>query len=407
MGCDLEETEPLTWQYTAHSVLKYDLRILHLLCLWPLPGSLLFRTLTAFFTALCLGHIAEAGVNLCTLSGDMEAYTLALSAVSVVIVGVLKVTFFLRHERKYCRLVRWLDALVAAEREAVHGRPLLEAIFPAVQKRAVRIARGLLLYNCFLLAIWLTVPLAAPPEARRLPLQQLPFTDENAYPLYELSYALQALSIIFIGLINVHMDSFFTVAMIYTAALLRSLALRLADLQAHDTLSRAKGNGRGQKTATADELYGELCFCIRTHQEITRFVQHLESVMNPIAMMQLALGVFDACMLIFPAAYSPERGALLKCLVSGPTVAMQILLYCLGAHSVREQGESVSLAAYNCGWPDASARFTRAVQLIINRAQQPLALTAGGVYPIQRATFLSLLNAGYSYYAVLQNFNGR
>ncbi|XP_049784434.1 odorant receptor 43a-like [Schistocerca cancellata] len=86
---------------------------------------------------------------------------------------------------------------------------------------------------------------------------------------------------------------------------------------------------------------------------------------------------------------------------------MQLLVYCLGAHSVREQGELVSVAAYSCGWPDTDIKFQRALLVVMARAQKPLSLTAGGVYPIQRATFLSLLNAGYSYYAVLQNFTGR
>nr|QAB43922.1 olfactory receptor OR43 [Oedaleus asiaticus] len=129
--------------------------------------------------------------------------------------------------------------------------------------------------------------------------------------------------------------------------------------------------------------------------------------MNPIAMMQLALGVFNGCMLIFPAAYSAESGSLLKVVVTAPAVSTQLLLFCLGAHSVREQGEQVSLAAYSCGWPELVTRCRKALLLVMARAQKPLRLTAGGVYTIQRATFLSLLNAGYSYYAVLQNFTGR
>ncbi|XP_049814411.1 odorant receptor Or2-like [Schistocerca nitens] len=155
------------------------------------------------------------------------------------------------------------------------------------------------------------------------------------------------------------------------------------------------------------EAYKQLRLCIRTHHDITRFIGYLESVMNPIAMMQLAIGVFNGCMMIFPAAYSDESGALLKVLVCAPAVSMQLLLYCVGAHSVWEQGELVSTAAYSCDWPDANISFQKALLLVMVRGQRPLTLTAGGIYPIQRGTFLSLLNAGYSYYAVLKNFAGR
>ncbi|XP_049829277.1 odorant receptor 43a-like [Schistocerca gregaria] len=409
MDSDTQGSKSLTWQYTVDSILKYDVRFLSVCGLWPLQGSRLFRIFTVTIITLCLGHICEAGINLCTLRGELEDYTLALSNVSVIIVGVLKVAIFLRDEGSLCRLVRWLDALVKRQTEYVRGQPCREAIFREARQRASRISKGLDAYNVSLLFVWILAPLLASPGDKRLPLQQLPTANTTAFPLYELSYALQGISLTFIALINVHMDCFFTVVMIHIAAQLKIMASRIADLH----LTRNGGGNSltesklGKNSLVMEDLYKKLCLCIHTHQDITRFIVHLEKVMNPIAMMQLALGVFNGCMLIFPAAYSAESESLLKILVSAPVVSTQLLLYCLGAHSVREQGELVSLAAYSCGWPDADARFRKASLLVMVRAQRALRLTAGGIYPIQRATFLSLLNAGYSYYAVLQNFTGR
>nr|ALD51476.1 odorant receptor 57 [Locusta migratoria] len=401
MGWDSKEDQPLTWQYTADSVLKYDVRILHMIGVWPLSGSQLYRCVVTVIIALCLGHFVEAVINLYTLHGDLEDFTLALSNVSVVIVGILKVTFFLRHERGYCHLVRWLDTIVASQREYTRGRPHLEEAFAGAQTLAVRITRGFCMYNATVVLAWVLAPLAAPPEAKRLPFQQLPFGEGSPFSLYALSYAMQGVSMLLIALISVQMDCFFTAAMIHAASQLRILNSRLSDLQL------GKAGLQLQGGTTLDSMYDELRLCIHTHQEITRFVEHLENVMNPIAMMQLAVGVFNGCMLIFPATYSAENDALVKCLAAAPTISAQLLLYCLGAHSVREQGEAVPLSAYSCGWADASAAFRRSLLVVMARAQKPLALTAGRIYPIQRATFLSLLNAGYSYYAVLRNFNSR
>ncbi|XP_049828961.1 putative odorant receptor 19b [Schistocerca gregaria] len=88
---------------------------------------------------------------------------------------------------------------------------------------------------------------------------------------------------------------------------------------------------------------------------------------------------------------SSENGDLVKCLASAPTISSTpLLLYCLGAHSVREQGESLSLAVYSCHWTDASTTFRRALLIVMSRAQRPYSLTAGGIYPTERSTFLSV-----------------
>ncbi|XP_046998133.1 odorant receptor Or2-like [Schistocerca americana] len=461
MEWDSQAVEPLTWQYAAGSVLQYNLRWLHAFGVWPLSGSPLFRIFTVTISALSLGHIAEGVVHLCTLRGDLEDYTLSLSCLSIMVVGSTKATFFLCNEAGYCRLVRWLDALVNSQREYVRSRSTREAIFEEVQRRGIRISKAFNAYNISLLSIWFVAPLMSP--EKRLPFQQLPVTNTTILPMYayELSYALQVVSMFFVGLIHVQMDSFFIVVMFHISAQLKILSERIADLQLlradKNELFESNENKRLQKSMAAIEAYKQLCLCIRTHQDITRFIGYLESVMNPIAMMQLAIGVFNGCMMIFPAAYSVESGALLKELMCAPTVSMQLLLYCVGAHSVREQGELVSMAAYSCDWPDTNICFQKKLLLVMVRGQRPLTLTAGGIYPIQRGTFLSscfcqrpnyaiggheesslqgrrdprsqtgsrscrlavpasrlcdlipqkLLNAGYSYYAVLKNFAGR
>nr|QAB43911.1 olfactory receptor OR32 [Oedaleus asiaticus] len=88
-----------------------------------------------------------------------------------------------------------------------------------------------------------------------------------------------------------------------------------------------------------------------------------------------------------------------------PLLLTQLFLYCSGAQHIRDESEAVALAAYDCAWCDASSEVRHALQMVAVRAQRPLALTAGSLYPVNRATFLSVIQATYSYYTLLQNLD--
>lgn len=137
------------------------------------------------------------------------------------------------------------------------------------------------------------------------------------------------------------------------------------------------------------------------------FVTQLQDTMSPIAMTQFALSVVIACMALFQATFSEDFSAVLKCASFLPIPGGQVYLYCWAATNVTEQAEAVSAAAYSCSWVDASERFKRSLRIIISRSQKPLVLTAGHLYPINREAFLTLVNASYSYYALLSQMNNR
>nr|AHB17948.1 odorant receptor 6 [Locusta migratoria] len=411
MGWNPREEKPLTWKETANSILRFDVRILYVVGVWAMPVTKLFRAYTAFTLVLAVGYSVEAVIHIWLVRNSMEEVTLAVSTYAVVVTSACKLVSFLQHEPGYWRLVRWMDAVVADQRRFCEERPELRAIFDEARKRAKRYPNALRVYNTSLIISWVFIPLLAPPGLRPLPFQQIPLSETEDFPLFLFSYLLQTFGMLFMCLVSGCLDSFFTAVMIYTAAQFRILGLRIAALrQDNDEIKRQARSDvyeKPRKGAATDHVYEELRLCIRTHQEITSFVTHLESVMNPIAALQLITGVINGCLMIFPTAASSESGALLKCIACVPTISAQVLIYYLGAHAVMEQSEAVSVAAYGCAWPDTSPRCRRSLLVLMTRAMKPLTLTAGGIYTIERSTFLSLLNAGYSYYALLKNFNSR
>ncbi|XP_049794054.1 odorant receptor Or2-like [Schistocerca nitens] len=154
-------------------------------------------------------------------------------------------------------------------------------------------------------------------------------------------------------------------------------------------------------------MYNSLRICIEDHQKILRFVTHLQNTMSPMAIIQFGVSVLGICFALFQATYSKDFSSALKCTSFLPIPCTQVYLYCWAANEVTIQAEAVSLAAYSSSWVETSPRFKLALRILVSRAQKPLILTAGYLYRIDKEAFLSLVNASYSYYALLSQTTSR
>ncbi|XP_046991096.1 odorant receptor Or2-like [Schistocerca americana] len=255
------------------------------------------------------------------------------------------------------------------------------------------------------------MPLIAQRGERRLPFVQLSWLDTSQLAVYAATYTLQCAGTFLLAFATVSVDCFFVAIMVHVSVQLRILSSRINALGLRTNLAGSARNFErdvsGEASDIQRDMYTELRLCIQYHQDILRFVRYLDSVMSPLAMTQFISGVLLACVALFQATLSPDVSAVFRCAAALPTPTMQIYLYCWGAEDVVQQGEAVSLAAYSCGWHEAGGRFRRALRILMSRAQKPILLTAGRVYVINKATFISLMNAAYSYYALLRQLNSR
>nr|QAB43882.1 olfactory receptor OR3 [Oedaleus asiaticus] len=149
-------------------------------------------------------------------------------------------------------------------------------------------------------------------------------------------------------------------------------------------------------------MYDELCKCVKDHQEILRYLDFLESLMNPVPLAQFLLCVGGICLTLYQITFNPDDGGVIECILFLPIPALQIFIYCWAGHGIMEESEYVSFAAYSCRWGGAERKVTDVLRIIMSRAQRASLLTAGKVHPINRDTFLSLLNASYSFYTLLR-----
>ncbi|XP_049839662.1 odorant receptor Or2-like [Schistocerca gregaria] len=374
--------------------------------------------------------MTEAALGLYLGHGGLQEITLVLPNTLTVASGVFKMVFFYRDRGRYYGLVRRTDRLTVLQL-AAPGEDAA-AIVRDAGRHSLKLSSSVYAFVSLQIIVWFPMPLIAYPGQRKLPFVQLPWNNNTEIPVYELSYALQCFSSFTIIFITLGMDCLFAVIMIHVAAQFEILITRIRNLRLDLSTSvmqqkpmlsqRSRNSGTSMNTPTEskeilefqhqiteahDKMYSDLCNCVEVHQEIIRFVRHLETMMSPIAMTQFVFSVLVACVALYQATYSEDFSAVFRCAGFLPVPGGQVYLYCWAAHLIMEQSEAVSAAAYACSWIEASPRFKRTLRILMCRAQKPLVLTAGRLYQVHRSTFLSLVNASYSYYALLGQISKR
>ncbi|XP_047106433.1 odorant receptor 43a-like [Schistocerca piceifrons] len=401
----------LTWRYTQRSLLRTNIRLLWALGVWPLPGSWRFSLLKVWLAALAVGNAIENVLGVWKNWGDLTEVTYSLLNAFTIGAGVAKACHLMLHEERYCLLVRRVDRLANSQGGYCDADAGMLAVAVGSRSTARRVTLAAFAYLTVLCLIWMFMPLVAHPGERQLPFNHIPWEPQSMPLFYELSYAVQSASSVIYVFISFAFDCFFAVVMILVTEQLMVLNLRIKQLYAPTT-----GDGPIQKekqlpdktiTDRHEVMYKQLCLCIDTHEDIIRLVSFLDSVMHPIALTQFMLSVMAACVTLFLESYSPDSSSVLNSVSYLPTPGIQVYLYCWSAHNVLEEGAAVSEAAYGCSWYEGSPRFKRALRIVMCRAQKPLVVTAGKLYPISRATFVSLVNASYTYYALLSRVHNR
>nr|QJX74286.1 odorant receptor 6 [Ceracris kiangsu] len=230
-------------------------------------------------------------------------------------------------------------------------------------------------------------------------------------PAYAFTFALQVVGGGIFTMTHLACDTFLLSLVIYICSQIDVLCASLQQLGRRADGAGAAGSGGGQRKAPSDqcsepELYRELVACIKHHQNIIAYVGVLQQVLSPVALAQFMCSMLIICLSGFGIAISNDFGTLFRYSVYFTAAAIQLLLFCWYGEVLITKSERVSEAAMGCGWTEARGRrFTSSALLIMTRAQRPLALTGGKFYVVSLKTFVQLLNASYSFFAVLRQLN--
>ncbi|KOB67927.1 Odorant receptor [Operophtera brumata] len=85
-------------------------------------------------------------------------------------------------------------------------------------------------------------------------------------------------------------------------------------------------------------------------------------------------------------------------------MASCIICFCLFRFTL---SRLLSAAIYNCDWIPRTRQFKSSLRLFVERANKPLSITGGKMFPISLETFTSVMNSAYSFFTLLCHMQSR
>ncbi|XP_051156417.1 uncharacterized protein LOC127278655 isoform X2 [Leptopilina boulardi] len=230
-----------------------------------------------------------------------------------------------------------------------------------------------------------------PVRHKRYPYCSWYYYDQYSNVVYALCYGIQAFIGICLGVsFLAGMDSFIFVAIWHSCAQLSILQMKLLKL--------------GDASLLTSETIEDI---VHSHNSQIRLVLILNQLFSKLCLYQLMTSGFVICFSGFQLIVSLNsedsdyRGTVLY---SGYLVVnlFQILLYCWPSNELMEKSFGVGHAAYQSLWTNLRHNSSKAVILMILRAQNPLIISAGGMYDMTLQNFTRIVKASMSFLSLLR-----
>ncbi|XP_049549243.1 odorant receptor Or2-like [Anopheles darlingi] len=220
----------------------------------------------------------------------------------------------------------------------------------------------------------------------------IPGVSNFESPQYEIFYIMQ-LVLTFPGCcMYIPYTSFFATSTLFGLVQIKTLQHQLR-------MFRSTGSNLGRRTPTLDR---QLTKFIEDHKRIIRYVQDLNGLVTYICLIEfLSFGLMLCALLFLLNIIS----VMAQIVIVGAYIFMiltQIFAFYWHSNEVREESMAIATAAYSGPWLEVDNSIKKKLLLITMRAQRPLELTVGNVYPMTLEMFQSLLNASYSYFTLLR-----
>ncbi|PSN37988.1 Odorant receptor 36 [Blattella germanica] len=211
----------------------------------------------------------------------------------------------------------------------------------------------------------------------------LPF-DATQSPGYELVYTVQTLCFLMASLYYTSINTLFITFIIHVAAQFQILVQSLKCLDDHPH----------------DEYFIN---CIKHHQTIIKFSKELDLVLSPLLFFFFCCSQMIMCVVTFQVVLTWADGTIQVKLILGLMAALcGPLMFCWFGTVMIQEGLAVEQAVYDCKWYERPTNFRRLLGMVLMRSQKPVRLTAGQFYDVSLTSFTQMLNAVYTYFAVLK-----
>ncbi|XP_036147442.1 odorant receptor Or2-like, partial [Monomorium pharaonis] len=350
------------------------------------------RAIAFFVTMLCVSVIPGI-IAFVRVWGHMMAMTDNMQISLPFSVTTLKFIIMWFHKEELEPLSRmviedWLREKTAEER--------------SIMIKHARIARIIIMFGCIMMVIACFL-LIIPPmfgytmryltnltdPGRPFLVQTYYLCDITETPYYEIVFAAQAISIIMAAISYTGIDTFLSLLVFHICAQLEILEGRFLNLD------------------TYKDFKIGLAINIEDHLRLIRSVDVIDNTFNS---MLLTLLVFFGMLFC-------SQGFLIVSILDGTTdvsfwricwlvsilinTGSHMCLYCVIGEILIAKAEGIYNAVYNYTWYLRTPREVRNLLLIIVRAENPLYITAGRMFPMTLSMFCSLIKTSAGYISVM------
>ncbi|XP_039437525.1 odorant receptor Or2-like [Culex pipiens pallens] len=297
---------------------------------------------------------------------------------------VLRTTFLLTNRSKFEQFFEE----IAAEYAKLEKRNDIRLLLEQLTRRARILSKSNLWLGAFISACFVTYPLFSPDSG--LPYGvYVPGVNMQSSPTYEIVFVLQVYLTFPACCMYIPFTSFYCTCTLF--GLVRIAALKESLERLHQFSSEPK------------TLLAKVKECLQYHKEIIKYIRDLNELVTFIFLLELLSFGMMLCALLFLLSTSNQ---LAQMVMIGSYIFMILSqMYALYWHSNEVLEQSLKIADslyYNGNWLKFSTPVKKLMILMIARAQRPLVIKVGNVYPMTLEMFQKLINASYSYFTLLR-----
>ncbi|CAG9857621.1 unnamed protein product [Phyllotreta striolata] len=139
-------------------------------------------------------------------------------------------------------------------------------------------------------------------------------------------------------------------------------------------------------------------------QTVYRMCERLEDVHKFLTLAQTVATLFIICSCLYLVSSTPIGSkAFLAEIVYLIAMGFQLTLYCWFGNEVTLKANEMPFYIWQCDWLTADDDFKKSMIMSMARSKKPVYLTAGKFAPLTLPTFVAILKASYSFFAVIKN----
>ncbi|RZC40536.1 7tm 6 domain containing protein [Asbolus verrucosus] len=215
----------------------------------------------------------------------------------------------------------------------------------------------------------------------------------KASPLYELSYFHQIISVSTMSMVHINIDSLIAALNMYIGAQFDILC---------DNLRNFYDSGTDSPTDAEEKLKN----CISHHKKILKFAEYTNEFYNWLIFQEFFVGGISIGLSMFQmTVVVPFSNEFHSFMSYSTAVSVQVFMYCWFGNEIELKSSKLPYAIFESDWTSLPPKIKKELIIFFIRVQQPLKMSAFGLFYLSLETFVKILRTSWSYFALLRQIN--